>query len=161
MVTQLLIADSQPLVRERGRGYFTNRGYAVETAADALECLDRLRRRPPEVLVLERELLWGGGDGVLACLREDRCRWPDTVILTTSQTDGEPPGLEAPLKALLKKPFSLSELFQAVCQARDNGPRFATRMLRHAHDVAAMERHVRQWGPPFGPWRPSSFKGGV
>lgn len=70
MVTQLLIADSEPLVRERGRGYFTNRGYAVETAADALQCLDRQRRRPPDVLVLEANCSWAAATACwLACAK--------------------------------------------------------------------------------------------
>jgi CheY-like chemotaxis protein len=162
VITQLLVADSDPFVRERSRGYFGNRGYQVETAADALECLDLLRRIPPDVLVLEWELLWGGGDGVLAYLRENRCRWPETVIATTAPADADlSPRLEAPVKAVLKRPFSMATLFEVIRRAQHSDTQLAARFLRHAQEVAEMEKYRRQWGPPFGPWRPSSFKGGV
>jgi response regulator RpfG family c-di-GMP phosphodiesterase len=36
-----------------------------------LECMCRLRNRVPDVLVLEPQLLWGGGDGVLAMMGEN------------------------------------------------------------------------------------------
>ena len=35
-----------------------------------MECLTRLRERTPDVLVLEPQLLWGGGDGVLAVMHQ-------------------------------------------------------------------------------------------
>lgn len=162
MITQLLIADSDAFVRQRCRTYFGDRGYQVELAADGLECLAALERVPPDVLLLEQELLWGGGEGVLACLRESRCRWPETVILTTNQTDMESPvRLTAPVKAVLKKPFSMAVLSESLRHARQGDTQLAARFLRHAHEVAALERQRRQWGPPFGPWRPPSFRGGV
>lgn len=161
MLIQLLVADSDPFIRERCRGYFGQRGYQVETAADALECLGLLHRIPPDVLVVERELLWGGGDGVLAYLRENRCRWPQTVILTTTQTNSDVPRLQTPLKAVLKEPFSVATLFEAIRRAEHRETQLAARFLQHAKEVAEMEKYRRQWGPPFGPSRPSSFKGGV
>ena len=162
MITQLLVAESDAFVREQCHSYFGNRGYQVELAADGLECLAALQRLPPDVLILELELLWGGGDGVLAYLRETRCRWPDTVILTATQVGDESPGrLAAPVKAVLKKPFSLAALSEALGHARRGDTELAARFLRQANEVAALERYRRQWGPPFGPARPSSFKGGV
>lgn len=143
MIRQLLIADSESSVRERCRSFFTNQGYQVETAADGLECLFRLRRQPPDVLVLERELLWGGGDGVLGCLSEDRCRPPETIVLTTSQTDGELPRLQVPLNAVLRKPVSLSALVEAIRQAQYD-TELAARFLKYAQEVAARESYHRQ-----------------
>ena len=40
-------------------------GYEPETACDALDCLAKLRRSNPALLVLDVGLLWGGADGVL------------------------------------------------------------------------------------------------
>ena len=45
-------------------------GFEVATALSGLECIARLRERAPDVLVLEPQLPWGGGEGVLAIMGE-------------------------------------------------------------------------------------------
>ena len=39
---------------------------------NALDCVSQLREETPDVLVLDPALPWGGGDGVLALMREDK-----------------------------------------------------------------------------------------
>jgi CheY-like chemotaxis protein len=159
MITQLLVADSDACVLDRCRSYFTNRGYQVAAAADALECLDSLRRIPPDIMVVERELPWGGGEGVLVCLREDDFRWPQTVIVTTSELAGDlPPRLDPPVKAVLRRPYSLGTLFETIRRAQYGETQLAARFLRNAQQVAARERRQREWGWAFEPPR---FRGGV
>jgi CheY-like chemotaxis protein len=43
-------------------------GFELVTAVSGLECVARLRERTPDVLVLEPQIPWGGGDGVLAMM---------------------------------------------------------------------------------------------
>ncbi|HVA45125.1 MAG TPA: hypothetical protein VNH11_01955 [Pirellulales bacterium] len=158
MFTQLLVADSDTFVLDRCRRYFGNRGYQVELAADGLECLDALHRVPPDILVLEQELLWGGGEGVLACLREDHFRWPESVIVTSNEPAGAPSRpFEPPVKAVLQRPFSLAALFETVRRAQYGDTQLAARFLRHAQELAALERHRRKWGPAFEPPRFRGF----
>jgi CheY-like chemotaxis protein len=45
-------------------------GFELTTAVSGLECIARLRKHVPEVLVLEPQLPWGGGEGVLAFMGE-------------------------------------------------------------------------------------------
>lgn len=45
-------------------------GFTVAAAFNGLECVARLREGVPDVLVLEPQLPWGGGDGVLAMMGE-------------------------------------------------------------------------------------------
>ena len=71
MKQRLLIADRDAELCELYRMFLTERGYEVETSTDGLDCLAKLRHVTPAVLVLDLELLWGGGDGVLAWLREE------------------------------------------------------------------------------------------
>nr|MCU0983008.1 response regulator [Pirellulaceae bacterium] len=72
MVSRVLIADADDAwldVCERG---LCDSGFTVETAQDGLACLAQLQRGPqPDVVVLELDMPWGGGDGVLAMLREE------------------------------------------------------------------------------------------
>ena len=71
MKQALLIADRDAELCDVYRRFLTDRGYEVETSSDGLDCLRKLRQVTPAVLVLDLELLWGGGDGVLAWLREE------------------------------------------------------------------------------------------
>lgn len=45
-------------------------GFELRTANSGLECVAQLRQREPDLLVLEPQLPWGGGDGVLAIMGE-------------------------------------------------------------------------------------------
>jgi two-component system cell cycle response regulator DivK len=47
-------------------------GFEVTTATDGLWCMSLLRSFTPDVLVIDPALPWGGGDGVVAWIREDR-----------------------------------------------------------------------------------------
>jgi DNA-binding response OmpR family regulator len=46
-------------------------GFDVTTANGGVECVEKLRDYAPDVLVLEPSIPWGGGDGVLALIREE------------------------------------------------------------------------------------------
>lgn len=159
MITQLLIADSDPWLRERSRRYFADRGYQVEVAADALGCLDAIRRVPPDVLVLEQQLHWGGGEGVLAVLREDRCRWPESVILTTSDCGELLPRPEPLVAAVLRKPFCMAALGEAVRRAQYGDTLLAARFLKQAQEIAVRERWHREWGSAIESPRRPHFHG--
>ena len=56
----------QPVYREP----LGQEGFDVVVARTGLECVARLRERVPDVLVLEPQLPWGGGEGVLAIMGE-------------------------------------------------------------------------------------------
>lgn len=71
MDQQLLIADADHQLSDLYQKYFTARGYSVRIASGGVECLKALRDTPPDVLVLDAELKWGGADGVLAVMDEE------------------------------------------------------------------------------------------
>jgi DNA-binding response OmpR family regulator len=64
------MADPDESLRPMYRGPLFEEGFELATAASGLECITRLRERVPEVLVLEPQLPWGGGEGVLAIMGE-------------------------------------------------------------------------------------------
>src|SRR5262245_13969595 len=120
MKPTLLIAESDAELRDAYRRFFTGRGYDVETAADGLDCLEKLRRLAPIVCVLDRELRWSGADGVLACLRGERATSGVSVVLTA--TACHPPDvavdIEPPVVQFLPKPFMLTALLESVRRFR-------------------------------------------
>jgi CheY-like chemotaxis protein len=117
----VLVTDSDPELADLFRLFLVEMGYVVETASKALECLERLRRNPPDVLVLDRELLWGGGDGVLARLREEGPVPVPAVVLTTGDDADPPEPLGAPVVACLRKPFTLAKLLKNIANSQEDG----------------------------------------
>jgi DNA-binding response OmpR family regulator len=112
----LLIAESDAELRDACRRFLTAGGYDVETAADGLDCLEKLRRLVPVVLVLDREVRWGGADGVLAWLREESATSRASVVLTATAgcTPNVAVDIEPPIVQLLPKPFRLTALLETV-----------------------------------------------
>lgn len=115
MKATLLLAEGDAELRTLYQKFFSERGYAVETAQDGLDCLAKLRRAMPALLVLDQELRWGGGDGVLAWLREQNLASELPVVLTTTGYSADAaPDIEPPVVKFLPKPFSLMDLLDSV-----------------------------------------------
>lgn len=115
----VLIADGdEELCNLYGR-FLGERGYAVETSPDGLDCMRKLRQLMPSALVLDLELHWGGGDGVLAWLREENPGHAIPVILTATAGYSQHPiqSLELPVVDFLPKPFTLKTLLDRVGSA--------------------------------------------
>jgi hypothetical protein len=70
MTVGVLVADQDVELALLYSRFLGSHGISAEPVADGLECMRRTRQRRPDVLVLDCELLWGGADGVVACLRE-------------------------------------------------------------------------------------------
>ena len=67
---RVLMADPDPSVAPVYREPLMREGFELATATSGLECVARLRQRVPDVLVLEPQMPWGGGEGVLAIMDE-------------------------------------------------------------------------------------------
>lgn len=71
MKRSVLVANADGAMSHLEDRCFSNAGYRIETVRDGLACMNRMRQGLPDLLLLDQELPWGGGDGVLACLREE------------------------------------------------------------------------------------------
>jgi len=115
----LLIAEGDAELCDIYRRFLTDRGYKVETSSDGLDCLKKLHRVKPAVLVLDLELRWGGGDGVLARLREEGIAPVMPVVLTA--TAGYPIDMvefdHPPVVDYLPKPLMLTAFLESVRSA--------------------------------------------
>lgn len=120
MKPRLLIAEADEGLADDFRHFFWNRGFDVEIATDGLQCLDRLRQCPPHALVLDYELPWGGGDGVLARMHEDFHLTAIPVFVITSGVSANVSGSahqavdDAPVVACFRKPFRMESLWNAL-----------------------------------------------
>jgi DNA-binding response OmpR family regulator len=71
MPVRLLLADAEPGLTELYRRALARDGFEVAVAHTSLDCLARLRTFRPDVLVVDPELPWGQGQGLLARLRQE------------------------------------------------------------------------------------------
>ena len=74
---RVLMADPDESRHPFYRESLRSEGFAVDVVVNGLECVARLRARAPHVLVLELQLPWGGGEGILAVMSED----PDLAVV--------------------------------------------------------------------------------
>lgn len=86
---RVLIADSDLKLLGRYELFLEGSGLEVVTADTALQCVELLRDCEPDVLVLEAELPWGQGDGVLDLMQTE----PDVpvcpVIVLSARPEAE------------------------------------------------------------------------
>jgi DNA-binding response OmpR family regulator len=123
MKLRLLATDTDPVLLQIYRSYFSSFGFEVATAEEGLECAALLRNFAPDALVLSLELTWGGADGVLAIVRDEREMRPIPVVLTVGESSraNAVRYLVPPVVKLLEKPFRLRDLraiIESVLRAR-------------------------------------------
>lgn len=87
-VIRVLIADPDTDLLAKYRELLSEE-LELTTAVCGLDCFDRLREQTPDVLVLEPDLPWGGGDGVLAVMRNDATLAVVPVMILTGCRDVE------------------------------------------------------------------------
>lgn len=116
MTTGLLIAESDAELRGIYDRISSVLGYQVETAADGLECWSKLRACSPDALVLDGDILWGGGDGVLACLREDAdgAAAPPVFVTGDDAPDVLSRRFGVPTERCFQKPYRLTAILDFV-----------------------------------------------
>jgi len=110
----ILVVDDDDTVREAIAETLVLEGYTVESAADGLQALEKVKRTPPDAIVLDLMMpVMDGWTFLEQCRRERLC--PDTPILVTSAVRRlEEMAAELHVQACLAKPFDLEELLAVV-----------------------------------------------
>ena len=150
---RVLMADPDESLLTLYRERLLQDGVELAVASNGLECLARLRRRPPDVLVLEPQLPWGGGEGVLAIMGEiPRLANIPVMVLTSCR---EPRLLEA----VSRFPVSDYQLKPLAHRSAGGKAPQHTRSSKTAFHFGRTERppgmcdHPADWRPRPGPAR--------
>lgn len=117
---RVLIADADRCLTEQYRAALASRGFTVAACNDALDCLDRLRGLRPDLLVLDADLPWGQGEGVLSLMREGDVPVAPAVVIGRGPDYRRrfPPGRYGEV-SMLDKPVSPARLTVMVrCATR-------------------------------------------
>lgn len=111
--SRVLVIDDEPMVREVVCRYLEREGLRVDTATDGRQAAELLRRRPPDLVVLD--LMLPEVDG-LSLLADIRRHGELPVIILTAKGDeiDRILGLELGADDYVVKPFSPRELAARV-----------------------------------------------
>lgn len=123
MKMRVMVAGCDDWLRLTARQYLERSGCAVETADDALACLERVLAHPPDVIMLQDGLLWGNSDGLLERLRDEPVVADVPVLLILDETSAQDISQisRAPVVACLRRPFPMSELLTHLTSLASDG----------------------------------------
>ncbi len=115
---RVVLADTDAVFLEIVQCFLWDRGHEAEMATDGLECISILREFVPDVLVIDRDLVWGGTDGVLDIITDDLLLSNIAVILTADGNLDDDLLSRASLPVgCLTKPYRLGELLGHLSNA--------------------------------------------
>lgn len=143
----VLLAESNRDLRETCCQYLACQGFQVETAESGLDCVTKLRQFVPDLLILDLELPWGGGDGVLGMMREHARLASVPVLLTSAAASPQQLGgfVSPPVVKALAKPFPLAAFLEhAAHVASVLGELLSDGTDRLAVLVSDDEPHIRE-----------------
>ncbi|WP_374468102.1 response regulator [Ferrovibrio sp.] len=113
-MARILVAEDEVAVREFIRRVLETRGHAVVAVADGAEALVKLSRDNFDLLLAD--IAMPNMDGVELTLKATR-DWPNLTVLLMSGIEMErrrAHGIGQLAHAILRKPFSMVDLVQAV-----------------------------------------------
>ncbi len=140
MKNRLMIANRDPEWLDVNQIFLGRLGYEVQTCTDGLECLAKLRSEVIAMLVLDLDLPWGGGDGVLAWLREESAapRIPVLLMGPAAARADRFEFQEWPVVEFLPKPVGLIQLLDAIRSAFERQERTEPSGLNHVRQTQSV-----------------------
>ncbi|MEO0077474.1 MAG: response regulator [candidate division WOR-3 bacterium] len=112
----MLVVDDEPDISLVVKARLEAAGYVVETAADGLEALNRVRANPPDLIILDVMLPVMDGFAVCALLKRDQRFSHLPVIMLSARTrpQDRSTGQNVGADAYLAKPFQPAELLGEI-----------------------------------------------
>jgi CheY-like chemotaxis protein len=112
----ILHADGDSELRDIHADFLASQGFEIHSAAGGVDCVEKLREFNPHLLILDCEIPWGGGAGVLDVMREDPRLRTIPVVLTSavSSTEALNDIVSPPVVRALAKPYRLAALLKAL-----------------------------------------------
>ena len=112
----VLVVEDEPELREVVSWLLRDEGFAVETASDGRQALERVAAQRPALVVLDMGLPILNGEQVAAGLREQYADPPPIILMTAAGTAAER-ARRIGAAAYVGKPFDLDDLVRAVHRA--------------------------------------------
>jgi CheY-like chemotaxis protein len=103
---KILVVDDDPVVGKSFDRVLSGKGYAVITAADGPEALDRLAREDYDAVFTDIKMPGISGIEVAARIKAERPWLPVVIVTGYGSEDNEARAKEAGVAAFLRKPLS-------------------------------------------------------
>ena len=129
---KIFIVDDEANIRLILESVFTDAGYQVETAADGLRALDKMKRFAPEIVLLDKNMPRMDG---LKTLQQIRQRYPATVVVMFTAHGDVVSAVEAMKSGAydyIEKPFDNEKLLLLMERAAEH------------YDLQAEVKHLRE-----------------
>ena len=110
----ILVVDDEPSYRDALSVALQREGFAVDTAADGVEALERFEASRPALVLLDVMLPGIDGFGVASELRQRGWFTPILMLTARGRPEDVLRGFEAGADDYLPKPYSFSELLARV-----------------------------------------------
>lgn len=110
----VLVVDNEPEILEVLQTLLVDEGYAVSTARDGAEALERVREAAPDLILLD--MLMPGMDGWGFAREYGRLPGPRAPIVVTAATYAEERAQQIGAAAHCAKPFELDALLTLIRQ---------------------------------------------
>jgi len=145
MGARILVVDDEPDILELVRFNLAQAGFSVEMAANAQEAMSSMRRKPPDLIILDLMLPDRPGTEVCRELRADPKLADTPVIMLTAKSEevDRVVGFELGADDYLTKPFSPREMVLRVRAVlrRGRGAAPPTQRLDHGPLGLDVDRH--------------------
>ena len=117
-MTYVLVVDDEPVNRDIIEDILLMDDYELEMATDGIQCLEKIKQRLPDLLLLDIAMPRMNGIEVCKTLRKDKETQDLPIILLSgfaSDADIEE-GMAAGANDYLPKPFSPNQLWAAIAK---------------------------------------------
>lgn len=115
MTLSMLIAHADHAILDMFRPFCEKNGYRAFNVQNGLECVAMLRHTQPDVIILDQQLPWGGPDGVLAHMREEKdIAWAPVIIVCDQTAHLSAELLAAPVVYVLRTPCATASLSNCI-----------------------------------------------
>ncbi|WP_448191100.1 response regulator [Azospirillum sp. sgz301742] len=111
---RVLVVDDDPSIRRFLRTSLAAQGYAIAEAEGGTQALDEVRRRAPDLMVLDLGLPTMDGQEVIRRLREDGVTLPIIVLSSRMDEAGKVEALDLGADDYVTKPFGMDELLARI-----------------------------------------------
>lgn len=110
----MLVADDEPMIRESVSRLLEARGHQVDAVGVAAEAQASIRRRLPDVAIVDWKMPGGGGEAVVQELLDTPGFRGSVIVISGAREDEFPAAFHDRGVTRLRKPFSFPRLVALV-----------------------------------------------
>lgn len=122
LMPKILLIDDQGIVRDALKAVLTHASYEVRTARSGPEGLELLRRDPPDLIILDRDLPVMTGSQVLREIRKSHPSVRVMILTGWAEAEGQEKYLQLGVETILSKGVGIEVLLKVIERELEKAP---------------------------------------